>query len=76
MYLVGPDGQFVEYFGQNKRSAEISTSIAAHMRKYKKEKWAAACESLQRTDTLPSGLCITLLTWIITTILFILGTYG
>nr|XP_057904574.1 protein SCO1 homolog, mitochondrial [Doryrhamphus excisus] len=38
MYLVGPDGQFVDYFGQNKRSVEISNAIAAHMRKYKTEK--------------------------------------
>lgn len=38
MYLVGPDGDFVEYYGQNKRSAEITSSIAAHMRKYKKSK--------------------------------------
>ncbi|XP_069380841.1 protein SCO1 homolog, mitochondrial isoform X2 [Paralichthys olivaceus] len=38
MYLVGPDGEFEEYFGQNKRSAEITSSIAAHMRKHKKEK--------------------------------------
>lgn len=37
MYLVGPDGEFVEYYGQNKRSPEISSSIASHMRKYKKE---------------------------------------
>ncbi|CAF91456.1 unnamed protein product, partial [Tetraodon nigroviridis] len=36
MYLVGPDGQFVDYFGQNKRSPEISSAIAAHMRKRKK----------------------------------------
>ncbi|XP_073689856.1 protein SCO1 homolog, mitochondrial-like [Garra rufa] len=35
MYLVGPDGQFLEYFGQNKKSSEISSSIASHMRKYK-----------------------------------------
>ncbi|KAL1277655.1 hypothetical protein QQF64_024328 [Cirrhinus molitorella] len=35
MHLVGPDGQFLEYFEQNKRSAEISSSIASHMRKYK-----------------------------------------
>lgn len=47
MYLVGPDGEFVEYFGQNKRSVEITNSIAAHMRKYKKSKWAAA----QRNDS-------------------------
>lgn len=36
MYLVGPDGQFVDYYGQNKRSPEISSSIASHMRKYSK----------------------------------------
>lgn len=35
MYLLGPDGDFVDYYGQNKRSTEISASIAAHMRKYK-----------------------------------------
>ncbi|KAK2833006.1 hypothetical protein Q5P01_016895 [Channa striata] len=38
MYLVGPNGEFVEYFGQNKRSVEITSSIAGHMRKYKKGK--------------------------------------
>lgn len=38
MYLVGPDGEFVEYFGQNKKNVEIANSIAAHMRKYKKAK--------------------------------------
>jgi len=39
MYLVGPDGQFLEYFGQNKKSSEISSSIASYMRKYKHGKW-------------------------------------
>ncbi|NWY19282.1 SCO1 protein, partial [Aphelocoma coerulescens] len=34
MYLLSPDGDFVDYYGQNKRSTEISASIAAHMRKY------------------------------------------
>lgn len=34
MYLLGPDGEFVDYYGQNKRSPEISGSIASHMRKY------------------------------------------
>ncbi|KFV68198.1 hypothetical protein N307_14792, partial [Dryobates pubescens] len=34
MYLLGPDGSFVDYYGQNKRSTEIAASIAAHMRKY------------------------------------------
>ena len=55
MYLVGPDGEFAEYFGQNKRSVEITSSIAANMRKYKKEKWPAAFESPSQTDTLSSG---------------------
>ncbi|XP_070703986.1 protein SCO1 homolog, mitochondrial isoform X2 [Pempheris klunzingeri] len=36
MYLVGPDGEFVEYYGQNKTSVEIINSIGAYMRKYKK----------------------------------------
>lgn len=36
MYLVGPDGEFVEYFGQNKTRTEISNSIAAHIRKFRK----------------------------------------
>ncbi|XP_053707117.1 protein SCO1 homolog, mitochondrial [Synchiropus splendidus] len=35
MYLVGPDGEFVEYYGQNKTNVEITNSIAAYMRKFK-----------------------------------------
>uniref|UniRef100_A0A1A8FV01 SCO1 cytochrome c oxidase assembly protein n=1 Tax=Nothobranchius korthausae TaxID=1143690 RepID=A0A1A8FV01_9TELE len=38
MYLVGPHGEFVEFYGQNKRSVEIINSIAAQMRRYKKGK--------------------------------------
>nr|XP_025719919.1 protein SCO1 homolog, mitochondrial [Callorhinus ursinus] len=35
MYLVGPDGQFLDYFGQNKKNAEIAGSIAAYMREHR-----------------------------------------
>ncbi|XP_016286249.1 protein SCO1 homolog, mitochondrial isoform X5 [Monodelphis domestica] len=37
MYLIGPDGEFLDYFGQNKKNTEIAGSIAAHMRDYKKK---------------------------------------
>ncbi|KAG5211628.1 hypothetical protein JEQ12_014057 [Ovis aries] len=36
MCLIGPDGEFLDYFGQNK-SAEIAGSIAAHMRTHRKK---------------------------------------
>ncbi|KAK1331682.1 hypothetical protein QTO34_009655 [Cnephaeus nilssonii] len=36
MYLVGPDGEFLDYFGQNKKNAEIAGSIAAHMREHRR----------------------------------------
>ncbi|XP_030063855.1 protein SCO1 homolog, mitochondrial [Microcaecilia unicolor] len=36
MYLIGPDGKFVDYYGQNKRVSEICASIAAHMRQHKR----------------------------------------
>ncbi|XP_063309456.1 protein SCO1 homolog, mitochondrial [Pelobates fuscus] len=35
MYLIGPDGSFVDYYGQNKNNAEISVSIGTNMRKFK-----------------------------------------
>jgi protein SCO1/2 len=36
MYLVDPDGQFVDYYGQNKSATEIATSIKVNMIKYAK----------------------------------------
>ncbi|MBN3313468.1 SCO1 protein, partial [Atractosteus spatula] len=38
MYLVGPNGDFIDYFGQNKKNTEIAATIASHMRKYKHKK--------------------------------------
>ena len=31
MYLIDPEGNFVDYFGQNKQADEIATAIAIHM---------------------------------------------
>jgi len=36
MYLVNPDGEFVDYYGQNKKVEEIFTSIKLHAMKYEK----------------------------------------
>ncbi|XP_012868940.1 PREDICTED: protein SCO1 homolog, mitochondrial [Dipodomys ordii] len=38
MYLIGPDGEFLDYFGQNKKNAEIAGAIAAHMRTHMKKR--------------------------------------
>lgn len=35
MYLIGPDGSFMDYYGQNKTDEQVAGGIAAHMRKYK-----------------------------------------
>lgn len=42
MYLIDPDGLFVDYYGQNKNFEDISTSIIVNMLKYdklKKKSW-------------------------------------
>lgn len=31
MYLVDPEGNFVDYFGQNKGAGEVATAVAIHM---------------------------------------------
>lgn len=38
MYLLNPDGEFVDYYGQNKLAKEIVASITVHMVKYEKGK--------------------------------------
>lgn len=38
MYLVNPEGEFVDYYGQNKTAEEVKSSIALHMIKYENYK--------------------------------------
>jgi len=47
MYLVDPEGNFVDYFGQNKTAEEVATAAAIHMGSYqlaKREKKASSSE--------------------------------
>lgn len=42
IYLVDPDGEFVDYYGQNRNAKEIYESIQVNMKKYelsKKSSW-------------------------------------
>ncbi|KAG7162051.1 protein SCO1 homolog, mitochondrial-like [Homarus americanus] len=34
IYLVNPDGDFVDYYGQNKTAEQVTASIAVNMKKY------------------------------------------
>ena len=36
MYLVAPDGSFVNYYGQNRTADEIVKSVVLNMTKYQK----------------------------------------
>ncbi len=38
MYLIDPDGNFVDYFGQNKKAEEMTNSIGACLLNYKPSK--------------------------------------
>lgn len=37
MYLIGLNGEFLDYFGQNKKNVEIVGLIVVYMREYRKK---------------------------------------
>lgn len=43
MYLLNPDGGFVDYYGQNKNADEITSSVALHMKKFAAMNWSLTC---------------------------------
>ena len=34
MYLVGPDGEFVDYFGKAKTAEQVVEGVTKHMQRY------------------------------------------
>lgn len=36
IYLINPDGEFVDYYGQNRNAEEVAQGIELQMIKYKK----------------------------------------
>ena len=38
VYLVNPDGEFVDYYGQNKNAEEIASGVVVNVSKYEKMK--------------------------------------
>ncbi|XP_071451617.1 protein SCO1 homolog, mitochondrial isoform X2 [Hetaerina americana] len=37
IYLISPDGEFVDYYGQNRNAEEIANSVLVHFAKYEQE---------------------------------------
>jgi catechol-2,3-dioxygenase len=38
MYFIDPEGNFVDYYGQNKTAEEMATAMAIHMGTFKPTK--------------------------------------
>lgn len=52
MYLVNPEGEFIDYFGQNKTADEIVEHILLHMFKFKQEKESLLSSTLKKINPL------------------------
>lgn len=51
MYLVNPEGEFIDYFGQNKTANEIVEHILLHMFKFKHEKSSLLTNTLDKISS-------------------------
>lgn len=52
MYLVNPEGEFIDYFGQNKTANEIVEHILLHMFKFKQENSSLLGNTLEKFNAL------------------------
>ncbi|XP_050526259.1 protein SCO1 homolog, mitochondrial [Daktulosphaira vitifoliae] len=52
MYLVNPDGEFIDYFGQNKTAEEIVEHILMHMFKFEQDKGTLLSNALGKISSL------------------------
>lgn len=59
MYLVNPEGEFVDYFGQNKTADEIVEHILLHMFKFKQEKGSLLSSTLEKINSLSGKKIVT-----------------
>lgn len=52
MYLVNPEGDFIDYYGQNKTANEIVEHILLHMFKFKQEKGSLLSNAIEKIGSL------------------------
>jgi len=59
MYLVNPEGEFIDYYGQNKTAPEIVEHILLHMFKFKQEKGSLLSNTLEKINSISGKKIVT-----------------
>jgi len=59
MYLVNPEGEFIDYFGQNKTANEIVEHILLHMFRFSQQRHSLFSSSLEKLNLLSGKKKIT-----------------
>lgn len=59
MYLVNPEGDFIDYYGQNKTADEIVEHILLHMFKFKQEKGSLLSNTIEKISSLTVNKTVT-----------------